>query len=69
MLQAVKRALEGLVDIRVKGMVAAERTVEYACRLVEVGDVPVLFQTIQRVGDGYLMVRLQTPTLRAWLRP
>ena len=54
-LQGIHRAFQGLVQIRVEGVVAVERAVELARRLVEVGDVPVLLQTVQRVGDGHLV--------------
>jgi len=60
MLQGVQRAFESLVEIRVEGMVASERAVEYTRRLVEVGNVPILLQAIQRMADGHLVVGLQT---------
>jgi hypothetical protein len=60
MLQAVERTLESLMDIRVEGVVPAERTVEYTGSLIEVGDVPVLLQAIQCVRDCHLVMGLQT---------
>jgi hypothetical protein len=43
-------------------MVALERAVEYARRLVEVGDVPILLQAVQRMGNGHLVVGFEART-------
>jgi len=60
MLQGVHCPFHGLVNIRIEGMVAAEGSVECSGRLVEVGDVPVALQTVQRVGDGYFVMGFQS---------
>ena len=60
MLQGVHRAFQGLVEIRVERPVSGGGTLHHARRLVEVGDVPILLQAVQRVGDGYLVVGLET---------
>ena len=57
--QGVHRAFQGLVEIRVEGGVSAGRALDHARSLVEVGDVPVLLQAVQRVRDGYLVVGLE----------
>jgi len=47
-LQGVDRAFQCLVEIRIESVVALERTVEYTRNLVEVGDMAVLLQGVQR---------------------
>ena len=46
------------MKIRVEGVVAAQRAVEDSPRRVEIGNVTVRFQTIERVGEGDLAMRL-----------
>ena len=71
MLQTVQRAFQGLVKVRIEGVVAAERAVELARRLVEIGHVPVRFEAIERMGDGHLVMRLlpRAPEPAAQLHP
>ena len=47
-LQGVDRAFQCLVEIRIESVVALERTAEYTRNLVEVGDMAVLLQGVQR---------------------
>jgi hypothetical protein len=47
------------VEIRIESVVALERTVEYTRSLVEVGDVPVLLQRVQGVGDRHFVLGFQ----------
>jgi len=70
-LQGVDRAFQGLVEIRIESVVALERTVEYTRNLVEVGDVPVLIQGVQRVGDRHLVLGFQArpPRIRRAVPP
>ena len=58
-LQRIERAFECLVQVRIERMVALERPVELAGRLVEVGDVSVFLEFVERVGNGDLMVGLE----------
>ena len=58
-LQGVQRAFQGLVQIRVERPMALGGPSTPPGRLVEVGDVPVLLQAVQGVGDGHLVVGLQ----------
>ena len=60
MLQRVQGAFHGLVQVRIKGMVTAERAVEYAGCLVKIGHVPITFQAVQCVGNGRFVVGIET---------
>ena len=58
MLQTIECSFERLMKIRVERMMSPQRPVEGSRRQFEIRHMPVRLQTIERMRDGHLMVRL-----------